>query len=206
KACSESVQFISRATEMGKKRIGSTNKIERNRLLGSQAQVIVPEGRIIEVRQLMLELVGKEKISAHSSMVAIATACSNKLYSNVICKRVFQKSRTMEEHELAVPGSKSELVCKLLVRAQALSRKSVSNDWNRRLDKVWDIYKDYCGAAVSREHLEHHLTDPSKNYRVKRICKVLVKEYKKDKELRWPCNPLTVSALRQFVDKKPHYE
>ncbi|CAG8857075.1 4522_t:CDS:1, partial [Gigaspora margarita] len=145
--------------------------------------------------------------------------------------------RAMEEPELAVPGSKSGLVGKLLVRAQALSRKSVSNDWNRRLDKAWDIYKGYCEvmnlealpseadtlvsflvwldlahsfsgyvdflAAVSREHLENRFTDPSKDYRVKRICKALVKEYKKDKEPRWPRDPLPVNALRQFVDKKP---
>ena len=74
---------------------------------------------------------------------------------------------------------------------------------------VWlDLAHSFSGyvdflAAVSREHLEHRFTDPSKDYRVKRICKALVKEYKKDKEPRWPRDPLTVSALRQFVDKKP---
>ncbi|CAG8520380.1 44898_t:CDS:2 [Gigaspora margarita] len=56
-------------------------------------------------------------------------------------------------------------------------------------------YVDFL-AAVSREHLECHFSDPSKDYRVKIICKALVKEYKKDKEPRWPRDPLTVSALR----------
>ncbi|CAG8628319.1 12678_t:CDS:1, partial [Dentiscutata heterogama] len=50
------------------------------------------------------------------------------LQPNIIQKRVFWEGRVLEEPKLAVPGSKSKLVSKLLVRAQALSRKSVSNN------------------------------------------------------------------------------
>ncbi|CAG8725176.1 11503_t:CDS:2, partial [Gigaspora margarita] len=86
--------------------------------------------------------------------------------------------------------------------------------------RAWTVYKGYCEimglialpseldlvhsfsgyvdflATVLREHLECHFSDPSKDYRVKRICKALVKEYKKNKEPRWPCDPKTVSALK----------
>ena len=176
------------------------------------------------------------------SMVADATPYSGQLYSSasgsdVIRKGFLRGGGTVEEPKLAVPSSKSSLVSKLLMRAQSLSRKSVSEDWNRRLNKAWNVYKGYCEimrltalpaevdilvsflvwldlthffsgyvdflAAVSREHLECHFSDPSKDYRVKRICKALVKEYKKDNKTRWPCDPLTVSTLRLFVDKKP---
>ncbi|CAG8633324.1 19805_t:CDS:2, partial [Cetraspora pellucida] len=108
-----------------------------------QAQVIIPEDKIIEIRQLMLELVGKEKISAHK-LASVVEKIQSLNRAFAYAKRVFQEGRALEEPKLAVPGSKSGLVSKLLVRVQALSRKSVSNDWNRRLDKAWDIYKDYC--------------------------------------------------------------
>ncbi|CAG8629393.1 44135_t:CDS:2, partial [Gigaspora margarita] len=232
KACSELVQFINRATGIGKKRIRSTNKIGNNQgaiemvlkrgkllwqkdlhrwdiwinevfwipsemnLADKLTRVLDEDNwcmsqtifdyieekwgpytidRLVKGKQLHLPtyrislsgfaLCNRGKSSGNNnctqvgfgSMVAIATACSDKLY---------------------ISGSKSELFRKLLVRAQALSKKSVLNNWNRHLAKAYvDIL-----TALSREYLEHHLADPSKNYRVKRICKALVKEDKKDKE------------------------
>ncbi|CAG8560831.1 7007_t:CDS:2, partial [Scutellospora calospora] len=60
-------------------------------------------------------------------------------------------------------------------------------------------------AAVSREHLESSLPDPSKAYNVKRVYKALMKESRKDREPDWPRNPLPVFALCQFVTNKPLY-
>ncbi|CAG8783272.1 5079_t:CDS:2, partial [Cetraspora pellucida] len=50
-------------------------------------------------------------------------------------------------------------------------------------------------AAVSRAYLEVQLTDPSKEYRVKRVYRTLLKDYRKAKDPNWPCDPLTVAAL-----------
>lgn len=60
-------------------------------------------------------------------------------------------------------------------------------------------------AAVSKEHLEAQLPDPSKQYRVKKVYRALLKEYKKDKDPEWPRDPLPVSALKIFIDNKPQY-
>ncbi|CAG8736291.1 3273_t:CDS:1, partial [Racocetra persica] len=107
-------------------------------------------------------------------------------------------SRAVEEQEMAVYSSKSKLVKALLDKAKNLVRKSYSENWNKRLDKAWKTYLEYCGvtgqcaislsedsllpyliwldlmdavsvcsdilAAVSREHLERSLPDPSKLY------------------------------------------
>ncbi|CAG8843981.1 33388_t:CDS:2, partial [Gigaspora margarita] len=135
------------------------------------------------------------------SMVADATPYPDQLYSfvcglDVIHKGVFRGGRTVKEPKLAVPSSKRLLALPLEVDTLVYFLV-----W---LDLVHSFsgYVDFL-AAVLREHLEYHFSDPSKDYRVKRIFKALVKEYKKDKEPRWPCDLLTVSALRQFVDKKP---
>ncbi|CAG8689567.1 21238_t:CDS:1 [Cetraspora pellucida] len=143
----------------------------------------------------------------------------------------------MEKPELAVCGSKNRLVKILLTKAQALSRKAVSDSWNKQLDKAWDVYRDFYEvmnlkalpsevdtlvsfivwldltqsisvcidvlAAVSRAHLEVQLTDPSKEYKVKRVYRTLLKDYRKAKDPNWPRDPLTVTALKNFVDKKP---
>ncbi|CAG8628151.1 5906_t:CDS:2 [Cetraspora pellucida] len=58
-------------------------------------------------------------------------------------------------------------------------------------------------TAVSRTHLETQLTDPSKEYRVKRVYRTLLKDHRKAKDPNWPRDPLTVAALKFFVDKKP---
>ncbi|CAG8803060.1 44645_t:CDS:2, partial [Gigaspora margarita] len=57
-------------------------------------------------------------------------------------------------------------------------------------------------AAVSRGHLKAQLPDPSKEYNMRRIYKALIKKYKRDKEPKWPHDPLLVSALRCFVNNK----
>ncbi|CAG8474253.1 14067_t:CDS:2 [Racocetra persica] len=102
-----------------------------------------------------------------------------------------------------VYSSKGKLVKALLDKAKNLVRKSYSENWNKRLDKAWKTYLEYCGvtgqrailsskdfllscliwldltdavlvcsnilAAVSREHLERSLPDPSKLYNVRRL-------------------------------------
>ncbi|CAG8744822.1 12880_t:CDS:2 [Gigaspora margarita] len=102
----------------------------------------------------------------------------------------------------------------------------------RRLDKAWELFKNFCKlmsliplpsevdtlvsfmvwldlthsfsvcadvlAAVARGHLEAQLPDPSKEYRVRRVYKALLKEYRKDKEPKWPCDPLPVFALNFY--------
>ncbi|CAG8846484.1 40930_t:CDS:2, partial [Gigaspora margarita] len=136
KACSESVQFISGATGMGKKRVGSTNKIGSNRLSGESGSMdSIPAGKVFwpdnrhgkgtsdRSRKQNRRARNRGKSSGNNnrtqvglgSMVAAATACSDRLYSsapssNIVRKRDFWEGRAMEEPELAVPGSKSGLV------------------------------------------------------------------------------------------------
>ncbi|CAG8667599.1 23358_t:CDS:2 [Gigaspora margarita] len=115
------------------------------------------------------------------------------LHSNNIHKGLFRGSRAMKKSELAVFGYKNKLIKNLLTRVQKLRRKSVSESWNHHLDKVWVYIKalpseintlvsfivwldlthsfSTCAdvlATISREHLEHNLPDPSKDYRIKR--------------------------------------
>ncbi|CAG8482546.1 32327_t:CDS:2, partial [Racocetra persica] len=149
----------------------------------------------------------------------------------------FRRSGTVEKPELAVCSSKNRLVKMLLAKVQTLNKKAVSDSWNKRLDKAWDVYRDFCKvmnlralpsevdtlvsfivwldltqsisgcmdvlAAVSRAHLEAQLTDPSKEYRVKRVYRALLKDHRKAKDPNWPRDSLTVAALKFFVDKKP---
>ncbi|CAG8520704.1 2945_t:CDS:2, partial [Cetraspora pellucida] len=60
-------------------------------------------------------------------------------------------------------------------------------------------------AAVSREHLESSLPDPSKTYNVRKAYKALMKESRKEHEPEWPRDPLPIFALHQFVTNKPLY-
>ncbi|CAG8802200.1 7228_t:CDS:1, partial [Racocetra persica] len=144
--------------------------------------------------------------------------------SSIIYQKDFRRSGPVEKSELVVCGSKSRLVRILLAKAQALGRKAVSNSWNKWLDKVWDVYKDFCEVmdlrallsevdtlvsfivwlnltqsfsdcmdvlAVSRSYLEAQFADLSKEYRVKRVYRALLKGYRKAKDPDWPCDPLT---------------
>ncbi|CAG8589200.1 17672_t:CDS:2, partial [Cetraspora pellucida] len=103
--------------------------------------------------------------------------------------RVFRQGRTMKEPQLAVSSSKDRLIDMLLARAYDLRKNSVSHGWNQ----------------LSREHLEAQLLDLTKDYKVRKVFKALLKEHRKDREPEWPCDPLPVNALKHFIDNKPPY-
>ncbi|CAG8761452.1 18241_t:CDS:2, partial [Dentiscutata erythropus] len=53
-------------------------------------------------------------------------------------------------------------------------------------------------VAVSREHLERQLPDPSKEYRVKRVYKALLKEHRKDRGIMCLDNFSVIFLLNEF--------
>ncbi|CAG8669705.1 6299_t:CDS:2 [Cetraspora pellucida] len=133
-----------------------------------------------------------------SRMVANSVAYRNRLpdftfSSDSICQEFVRRSGTMKESKLAVFGCKSGLISKLLVRARMLGLSVLPSTVDALVFCiVWlDLIQSFSScadvlAAVSREHLKHQLPDPTKEYRVKRVYKALLKEYKKEKDPEWP--------------------
>ncbi|CAG8848833.1 14369_t:CDS:2, partial [Gigaspora margarita] len=133
----------------------------------------------------------KKVVEPNRQMEYLDNALANQLSSsasssNNIHKGLFRRSRTMKESELAVFGS-------LPSKIDTLVFFIVWFDLTYSFSTCANVL-----AAVSREHLEHNLLDPSKDSRVKRVYKALLKEYKKKKDPEWLHDPLTVTALRYF--------
>ncbi|CAG8839996.1 416_t:CDS:2, partial [Gigaspora margarita] len=125
KACAKSVQFVRRSTGMGKKGIGSVNKIYSDRVFGESDKVFWLDNRYdkdtgygseeqssgskgvdVRVSRKRKDLSSQVGLG---SMVADATPYPGQLYSfvsglDVIHKGFFRGGRTVEEPKLAVPS------------------------------------------------------------------------------------------------------
>ncbi|CAG8806944.1 4668_t:CDS:2, partial [Racocetra persica] len=103
--------------------------------------------------------------------------------------------RTIEKSCLAVLGSKSEMISNLLRKifcayCKIMDLKALPTEVDTLVSfLVWLDLSQYFSrhadflAAVSRTHLEAQLADPSKEYRVKRVYRALLKEYRQARDL-----------------------
>ncbi|CAG8551042.1 7540_t:CDS:2, partial [Racocetra persica] len=117
---------------------------------------------------------------------------------SIIYQRDFRRSGTMEKPELAVCGSKNKAWDVYRDFCEVMDLRALSSEVDTLVSFiVWlDLTQSFSGcmdvlAAVSRAHLEAQLADPSKEYRVKRVYRALLKGYRKAKDPDWPRDPLT---------------
>ncbi|CAG8596490.1 44464_t:CDS:2 [Gigaspora margarita] len=116
-------------------------------------------------------------------------------------------NRTIKQSELEIHGTiwedfidfcnAHELVALLASRDSVLAYLVWSDIRGRTVKPTLVL------TAISNQHSGQNLSDPTKSYEVKKLAKSLSKLAASDREATWPCDPLTVEALKNYVDNPP---